>query len=177
MHVFQYSPRKGTRAAVMPNQIDGNIKEERSRILVEAKKEADAIIRNAEERAKALVAQERRVINGIYHPQRKRRQNHFLQVQGLCRTGRLRQASVPVYHVESPGGSCPLQGGKGGRKGSSGVGARRKGRIRKGLAGRRACKATGDCKVQNGLCAFREKRMVSHLYRGRRTQAENHIVL
>ena len=25
MHVFQYSPRKGTRAAVMPNQIDGNI--------------------------------------------------------------------------------------------------------------------------------------------------------
>ena len=30
MHVFQYSPRKGTRAAVMPNQVDGNIKEQRS---------------------------------------------------------------------------------------------------------------------------------------------------
>ena len=35
MHVFQYSPRKGTRAAVMPNQIDGNIKEKRSKILIE----------------------------------------------------------------------------------------------------------------------------------------------
>lgn len=35
MHVFKYSQRKGTRAAVMPNQIDGNIKEERSRKLIE----------------------------------------------------------------------------------------------------------------------------------------------
>ena len=34
MHVFKYSQRKGTRAAVMPNQIDGNIKEERSRKLI-----------------------------------------------------------------------------------------------------------------------------------------------
>ena len=35
MHIFKYSPRKGTRAAVMPNQIDGNKKEERSRKLIE----------------------------------------------------------------------------------------------------------------------------------------------
>ncbi len=34
MHVFKYSPRKGTKAAVMKNQIDGNIKEERSRRLI-----------------------------------------------------------------------------------------------------------------------------------------------
>ena len=34
IHVFKYSQRKGTRAAVMPNQIDGNIKEERSRKLI-----------------------------------------------------------------------------------------------------------------------------------------------
>ena len=33
-HIFKYSQRKGTRAAVMPNQIDGNIKEERSRKLI-----------------------------------------------------------------------------------------------------------------------------------------------
>ena len=39
MHVFQYSPRKGTRAAVMPNQVDGNIKEERSRKLIELSNE------------------------------------------------------------------------------------------------------------------------------------------
>ena len=35
MHIFKYSQRKGTRAAVMPNQIDGKLKEERSRKLIE----------------------------------------------------------------------------------------------------------------------------------------------
>ena len=35
MHVFKYSPRKGTKAAVMKNQIDGNVKEHRSKILIE----------------------------------------------------------------------------------------------------------------------------------------------
>ena len=35
MHVFKYSQRKGTKAAVMSNQIDGNKKEERSRRLIE----------------------------------------------------------------------------------------------------------------------------------------------
>ena len=39
MHVFQYSPRKGTRAAVMPNQIDGNIKEARSKKLIKLSNE------------------------------------------------------------------------------------------------------------------------------------------
>ena len=34
MHVFKYSPRKETKAAVMPNQVDGNIKEERSKKLI-----------------------------------------------------------------------------------------------------------------------------------------------
>ena len=34
MHIFKYSQRKGTRAAVMPNQVDGNIKEVRSRKLI-----------------------------------------------------------------------------------------------------------------------------------------------
>lgn len=35
MHIFKYSPRKGTKAAVMPNQINGYIKEERSKKLIE----------------------------------------------------------------------------------------------------------------------------------------------
>ena len=35
MHIFKYSPRKGTKAAIMKNQIPGNIKEERSRKLIE----------------------------------------------------------------------------------------------------------------------------------------------
>ena len=39
MHVFQYSPRKGTRAAIMPGQIDGNIKEKRSKKLIQLSNE------------------------------------------------------------------------------------------------------------------------------------------
>ena len=35
MHVFKYSKRDGTVAANMPNQVDGNIKEERSKRLIE----------------------------------------------------------------------------------------------------------------------------------------------
>lgn len=35
MHIFKYSPREGTLAAKMINQIDGNIKEERSQKLIE----------------------------------------------------------------------------------------------------------------------------------------------
>ena len=34
-HIFKYSPRKGTVAEKLPNQVDGNIKEERSRKLIE----------------------------------------------------------------------------------------------------------------------------------------------
>ena len=34
-HVFKYSPRKGTKAAEMKNQIDGNVKEQRSKKLIE----------------------------------------------------------------------------------------------------------------------------------------------
>jgi threonylcarbamoyladenosine tRNA methylthiotransferase MtaB len=35
MHIFKYSKRKGTKASVMPNQIPGDIKEERSKKLIE----------------------------------------------------------------------------------------------------------------------------------------------
>ena len=34
-HIFPYSPRKGTKAAIMPQQINGKIKEERSKKLIE----------------------------------------------------------------------------------------------------------------------------------------------
>ena len=34
MHVFKYSPRKGTKAAEMSGQVDGNVKEERSQRLI-----------------------------------------------------------------------------------------------------------------------------------------------
>ncbi len=34
MHVFKFSPRKATRAEKMENQVDGNIKEERSNKII-----------------------------------------------------------------------------------------------------------------------------------------------
>src|SRR5690554_2132977 len=41
IHVFKYSPRKGTPAAKYPNQINGKIKEERSKQLIELSKELE----------------------------------------------------------------------------------------------------------------------------------------
>lgn len=42
-HIFKFSPRKGTKAADMPNQVDGNVKDKRSKALIElnAKNEGD----------------------------------------------------------------------------------------------------------------------------------------
>ena len=39
MHIFKYSPRKGTKASEMKNQLNGTIKEERSRKLIELSEE------------------------------------------------------------------------------------------------------------------------------------------
>ena len=39
MHVFKYSPRKGTKAADMPNQIDAKVKDLRSNMLIKLSKE------------------------------------------------------------------------------------------------------------------------------------------
>ncbi|NEZ45705.1 tRNA (N(6)-L-threonylcarbamoyladenosine(37)-C(2))-methylthiotransferase MtaB [Clostridium niameyense] len=41
MHVFKFSPREGTKAETMPNQIDGNIKEYRSSKLIELDKQLE----------------------------------------------------------------------------------------------------------------------------------------
>ena len=48
MHIFKYSPREGTRAAVMPNQIDGNIKEQRSQKLIELSNKNEKEFLNAQ---------------------------------------------------------------------------------------------------------------------------------
>ena len=55
-HVFKYSPREGTRAAVMPDQIDGNIKEQRSQKLIELSN------KNEEEFLKAQIGRELEVL-------------------------------------------------------------------------------------------------------------------
>ena len=47
IHVFKYSIREGTKAAVMENQIDGNIKEERSNKLLELSNKYEEEFNNA----------------------------------------------------------------------------------------------------------------------------------
>ena len=53
MHIFKYSPRKGTKAAVMKEQIDGSIKEERSNKLISLSNENE-IAHNEKEIGKEL---------------------------------------------------------------------------------------------------------------------------
>ena len=65
MHVFKYSPRKGTKAAMMPNQIEGNKKEERSRKLISLSN------KNQKEYNKSYVGKELEILfeeekNGFY---------------------------------------------------------------------------------------------------------------
>lgn len=47
IHVFKYSPRRGTKAETMENQIDGNIKEERSNKLLELSDKYEKEFNNA----------------------------------------------------------------------------------------------------------------------------------
>ena len=67
-HIFKYSPRKGTRAADMPNQLDGNVKEERSKLLIELNKknEKDFISKYVGREMDVLVEQEVKNKPGIY---------------------------------------------------------------------------------------------------------------
>lgn len=56
MHIFKYSPRKGTPAARNKNQVDGNIKEERSNKLIELSN------KNEEEYNKQLIGKKVKVL-------------------------------------------------------------------------------------------------------------------
>ena len=66
MHVFKYSPRKGTKAASMPNQIDGNKKEERSKKLIEISSENERYYNNKYIGKEIEVLFEEKK-NGTYH--------------------------------------------------------------------------------------------------------------
>lgn len=65
MHIFKYSPRKGTKASEMKEQIDGKIKEERSQKLIKLSNE------NEQEYNQSYVGKEVEVLceeerNGYY---------------------------------------------------------------------------------------------------------------
>ena len=56
MHIFKYSPRKGTKAAIMDNQVSGEVKEKRSNLLLELSDE------NEKEYLKGLIGQNLEVL-------------------------------------------------------------------------------------------------------------------
>ncbi len=93
MHVFKYSHRKGTRAAVMPNQIDGNIKEERSHKLIELseKNEKDFLKKYINKDVEVLFEQKD---NGFF----KGHTNNYLVVK--CKGENLENRLVNVRIVE-----------------------------------------------------------------------------
>ncbi|WP_032121925.1 tRNA (N(6)-L-threonylcarbamoyladenosine(37)-C(2))-methylthiotransferase MtaB [Clostridium amazonitimonense] len=68
MHIFKFSPRKGTRAATMENQLDGNIKDIRSNRLIELNKinEKEFIDRFLNKEAKVLYEEEISKGSGLY---------------------------------------------------------------------------------------------------------------
>ena len=64
-HVFKYSRRRGTRAAVMENQIPEQVKTERSRILMELDREnSEAYILEQRGRDVEILIEEKMVLNG-----------------------------------------------------------------------------------------------------------------
>lgn len=67
-HVFKYSPRKGTRAADMGDQIDGTIKEKRSKLLIELsnKNEKEFIEKFIGKEMDALIETEVKGKDGVY---------------------------------------------------------------------------------------------------------------
>lgn len=65
MHVFKYSRRSGTKAAVMPNQVDEQIKHARSKELIALGMEMSQAYRNAERgRQRETLMETRSVIDG-----------------------------------------------------------------------------------------------------------------
>ena len=68
MHIFKFSPRKGTRAENMPNQVDGNKKDERSKLLIELndENEKEFINKHINKRMDVLYEQEVPNKEGFY---------------------------------------------------------------------------------------------------------------
>lgn len=81
-HVFKYSPRKGTKAADMQDQIDGSIKEKRSKLLIELsnKNEKEFIEKFIGKEMDALIETEVKGKDGIYEGYTR----NYIKVQVPC---------------------------------------------------------------------------------------------
>jgi len=81
-HVFKYSPRKGTRAAEMGDQIDGSIKEKRSKLLIELsnRNEKEFIEKFIGKEMDVLIETEVKSKEGIYEGYTR----NYIKVQVPC---------------------------------------------------------------------------------------------
>ncbi|MBS5885994.1 MAG: tRNA (N(6)-L-threonylcarbamoyladenosine(37)-C(2))-methylthiotransferase MtaB [Clostridium sp.] len=81
-HVFKYSPRKGTKAADMQDQLDGSIKEKRSKLLIELsnKNEKEFIEKFIGKEMDALIETEVKGKDGIYEGYTR----NYIKVQVPC---------------------------------------------------------------------------------------------
>ena len=81
-HVFKYSPRKGTRAAEMGDQIDGSIKEKRSKLLIELsnKNEKEFIEKFIGKEMDVLIETEAKGQEGVYEGYTR----NYIKVQVPC---------------------------------------------------------------------------------------------
>ncbi|MDZ5010525.1 tRNA (N(6)-L-threonylcarbamoyladenosine(37)-C(2))-methylthiotransferase MtaB, partial [Clostridium perfringens] len=81
-HVFKYSPRKGTKAADMQDQIDGSIKEKRSKLLIELsnKNEKEFIEKFIGKEMNVLIETEVKGQEGVYEGYTR----NYIKVQVPC---------------------------------------------------------------------------------------------
>ena len=81
-HVFKYSPRKGTKAADMGNQIDGTIKEKRSKLLIELsnKNEKEFIEKFIGKEMDVLIETQVKGKDGVYEGYTR----NYIKVQVPC---------------------------------------------------------------------------------------------
>ena len=97
-HVFKYSPRKGTKAAEMKDQIDGSIKDKRSKLLIELsnKNEKEFIEKFIGKEMDVLIETEVKGQEGIYEGYTR----NYIKVQVPCNCTDVTGKIVDIEIVE-----------------------------------------------------------------------------
>ncbi|KLE16801.1 tRNA (N(6)-L-threonylcarbamoyladenosine(37)-C(2))-methylthiotransferase MtaB [Clostridium sp. C8] len=107
-HVFKYSPRKGTKASDMQDQIDGSIKEKRSKLLIELsnKNEKEFIEKFIGTEMDVLIETEAKGQEGMYEGYTR----NYIKVQVPCScadvTGKI--VDIEISKVENEYGIAKL---------------------------------------------------------------------
>ena len=107
-HVFKYSPRKGTKAAEMKDQIDGSIKDKRSKLLIELsnKNEKEFIEKFIGKEMDVLIETEVKGQEGIYEGYTR----NYIKVQVPCNctdvTGKI--VDIEIVEVKDEQGIAKL---------------------------------------------------------------------